>query len=100
MARSFVAEDDHLDAVRAHLADYVGLEHVRVRKRADLLVFESGPKDDVIPHTRFRRIGVHRWQIEMPMKGGGWDQIPLSIQLIEALDIVIAEFPWMLAPRR
>ena len=102
MPRSFLAEDSHVDAVRVYLDDYVGLEHVRVRKSDDLLVFESGPNDDVVPHPRFRRIGVDRWQIEMPAKGGGggWEGIPVSVQLHEALDIVIKEFPWMLAPRR
>lgn len=99
MARTFVAEDHHTDEVLEHLAEYEGLEHVRVRRRADLLTLESGPKDDVVPHTRFRRVGVHKWQIEMPLKGGGWDRTPYRGQLIESLDAVIIQFPWMLAPR-
>ncbi|MBX3228246.1 MAG: hypothetical protein KIT84_26525 [Labilithrix sp.] len=99
MAQPFVAEEHHVEEVREHLEDYVGLEHVRVQRRDDLLVFESGPNEDAVPHTRFRRIGDHRWQIEVPLKDGGWDRLPLSIQLIEAVDIVISEFPWTLAPR-
>jgi hypothetical protein len=99
MPRSFVVEGGHVNQVLRLLDDYVGLEHICVRKRDDLLILESGPKDDVVPHTRLRRIGVNRWQIEMPMKDGGWDPLPISIQLDEALDIVINELPWMLAPR-
>jgi hypothetical protein len=99
MARAFIAEEDHVAGVLKRLAEYEGLEHVRARRRADLLTLESGPRDDVVPHTRFRRVGVHRWQIEMPLKGGGWDRTPMRGQLIEALDAVITRFPWMLAPR-
>lgn len=100
MSRTFAVEDEHTEEVLDRLAEYEGLEHVRARRRADLLTLESGPKDDIVPHTRFRRVGVHRWQIEMPLQGGGWDRTPLRGQLVEALDVVIAQFPWMLAPRR
>jgi hypothetical protein len=100
MSCSFVAEDGHVDEVRAYFDDYVGLEHVRIQKSDDMLVLESGPESDVITHIRLRRIGEERWQIEMPTKTGGWDCLPLCSQLNEALDIVIAEFPSLLAPKR
>ena len=99
MPRAFTVDEEHLDKVLEHLAQFEGLDHVRARRRTDLLTLESGPKDDVVPHTRFRRVGVHRWQIEMPLKGGGWDRTPFRGQLIEVLDAVISQFPWMLAPR-
>lgn len=99
MARSFVVDEHHAEEVRQHLAQYEGLEHVRARRRSDLLTLESGPKDNVIPHTRLRRVGVHKWQIEMPLRGGGWDATGLRGPLVEALDLVVSEFPWMLAPR-
>jgi hypothetical protein len=99
MARSFTVEDHHAAEVLAHLVHYEGLEHVRARRRADLLTLESGPSGDVVPHTRFRRVGVHRWQIEMPLRGGAWDRTPMRGSLREVLDLVISQFPWMLAPR-
>ena len=99
MARSFVVEEHHTEDVLEHLAQYEGLDHLRARKRADLITLESGPKDDVVPHTRLRRVGVHKWQIEMPLRGGGWDRTPLRGQLTEQLDLVITQFPWMLASR-
>lgn len=99
MARAFSVEDHHAQLILRHLAEYEGLEHVRARRRADLLTLESGPADDVVPHTRFRRIGVHRWQIEMPLRGGGWDRTPMRGLLGGVLEVVITQFPWMLAPR-
>ena len=99
MARSFAVENHHSEEVLEHLAAYEGLEHVRTRRRGDLLTLESGPSDDVVPHTRFRRVGVDRWQIEMPLQAGGWDRTPFRGALVESLDTVINEFPWMLAAR-
>jgi hypothetical protein len=99
VARAFTVEDHHAQVILTHLAEYEGLEHVRARRRADLLTLESGPPDDAVPHTRFRRIGVHRWQIEMPLRGGGWDRTPMRGLLPVVLEVVITQFPWMLAPR-
>lgn len=100
MARNFAVEDHHTEEVLEHLAEYEGLQHVRARRRADVLTLESGPKNDVVPHTRFRRVGVHKWQIEMPLRGGGWDRTPLRGQLVESVHLVVTQFPWMLAPRQ
>jgi hypothetical protein len=61
MARTFTVGEEHLADVLDHMAGYDGLDHVRARRRADLLTLESGPKEDPIPHTRFRRIGVNKW---------------------------------------
>jgi len=95
----FRAEDYQADELLDHLAEYDGLDHIRVRRRADLLILESGPKTDAIPHTRFRRVGEHKWQLEMPLCGGGWDRTPERAQLLELLDAVIANYGWMLARR-
>jgi hypothetical protein len=54
-----LAEDGHIDQVTKTFATYDGLEHLRVRRRADLVVVESGPAKDPIPHARFRRIAAH-----------------------------------------
>src|ERR1700736_4820685 len=99
MARAFTVEVHHTEEILEHLAEYEGLQHIRARRRADLLTLESGPRDDVVPHTCLRRVGVHRWQIEMPLRGGAWDRTPMRGQLLEVLHTVITQFPWMLAPR-
>lgn len=98
MVRSLVAEEHHVDEVVEHLAEYEGLEHLRARRRADLLTLESGPKNDPFPHTRFRRVGVHKWRLEMPTHSGRWQTTPIRAQLIELVDAVITQFGWMLAP--
>jgi hypothetical protein len=99
MARPFAVEEHHPDEVLDYLAEYDSLEHLRARRRADLLTLESGPRADPIPHTRFRRIGVHKWQIEMPLRGGGWDRTPIRGPLRDLVDAVVTEFGWMLQPR-
>ena len=98
MVRSLLAEEDHVEEVVEQLAEYEGLDHLRARKRADLLTLESGPKDDPVPHTRFRRVGVHKWQLEMPTHTGRWQRTPIRAQLTELVDAVVTQFGWMLAP--
>jgi hypothetical protein len=91
---------DRLQA--ASLADLVrrtGLSHLRVRRHGVLLVLESGPDDDPIPHARFRRLGAHIWRIEMPRHPDGWDVTPLRGQIEMLLDFLVTETPWTLAPR-
>ena len=101
MARTFSVEEHHTEEVLEHLAEYDGLEHVRARRRADLLTLESGPKDDVVPHTRFRRVGVRRLaESRCPLIGSEWDRTSLRGQLAESVELVVTQFPWMLAPRR
>lgn len=80
------------------LLDARGLTHLRVRRHADLLVAESGPDADPIPHARFRRQGAHLWTLELPSHTGRWEKTPYR-GLIEALlDVLEDELPWLLAP--
>ena len=90
---------DQLQA--SSLADLVrrkGLDHLRVRRHGVLLVLESGPNEDPIPHARFRRLGAHIWRIEMPSHSDGWDVTPLRGQIEMLLDFLVTETPWTLAP--
>jgi hypothetical protein len=95
----FTTEEHHADELLDRLADYEGLDHLRARRRADLITLESGPRDQPVAHTRFRRIAVHKWQLEMPLHSGGWDRTPIRGALTELADAVISEFGWMLAAR-
>ena len=67
-----LAEDGHVDQVRQAFNTYDELEHLRVRRRADLVVVESGQADAPIPHARFRRVAVHIWVLEMATHTGRW----------------------------
>ena len=98
MARAFVVEEHHVDDALEHLAKFNGLDHLRGRYRADMLTLESGPKRDAIAHARFRRVGVHRWQLEMPTHSGRWLPTPYRDQLTNLLDTMITQFGWTLEP--
>jgi hypothetical protein len=93
-----LADSASEDSVQSHLAQYPGLNHLRVRRRGDLLTLESGPKDNPFPHARFRRDTVHLWRLEMPAGGSKrWEKTPMRASLDELLDQVIDSFPWILS---
>lgn len=97
MAQAFKADEDHADIVSEALAAR-RLAHLRVRRRGDLVVIESGPKRDPVPHARFRRVTVHLWRLEMPTHTGQWQPTPLRDQLERLVDILINDFSWTLTP--
>src|SRR6476661_5594030 len=83
--------------LKNHLERYPGLNYVHVRRRGDLLILESGPKDDPYPHARFRRDTVHLWCLEMPTGGGKrWERTPMRATLEELVETVMDRFAWML----
>lgn len=80
-----------------YLERYPELNHVHVRRRGDLLILESGPREDPFPHARFRRNTAHLWDLEMPSNGGKrWEQTPIRAPLNELAETVITRFAWML----
>ena len=93
------AEEMHADDVRDFLAAHEGLEHLRVRRRADLLVLESGPARDAIPHARLRRVGVHLWTLECATHTGRWEKTGFRGQLEPVLETLVSTIPWVLEPR-
>ncbi len=84
--------------LRELLSAHEELGHLRVRPHGRLLILESGPDDDPVPHARFRRDTVHLWILEMPMRGGRWDRTPFREHLDRLLEVVMDSFPWMLMP--
>jgi hypothetical protein len=95
--KKYHAEEDHAEIVRKTLASYEGLEHLRVRRRADLVVIESGATQDPIAHARFRRVTVHLWRLEMATHTGQWQPTPLRDQLERLVEMLIQDFAWTLA---
>ena len=69
-----------------------------LRKRGDLVVIESGPKDDPIPHARLRRVTKQWWTLEMPTHTGRWQKTGLRGQRLAVLQSLVDDFGWMLAP--
>jgi len=94
----FQAEPSDALTVEAVLAQDPGLSHLRVRRRGDLLTLESGPAENPRRHARLRRVSVHLWRLEMPAASGRWDLTPFRDQLKILLDMLLHQFPWMLAP--
>ncbi len=99
MPPSFLAEEDDADDVREFLASIKGLNHLRVRRRADLLNVESGPQDDPIRHMRLRRVSVHLWRVECATHTGRWEKTPFRGLMKDILPAIASAFPWVLAPR-
>lgn len=95
--KKYHAQEDHADIVRETLATYEGLEHLRVRRRADLVVIESGSQQDPIAHARFRRVAVHLWRLEMATHTGQWQPTPLRDQLERLTETLVQDFAWTLA---
>ena len=92
------AEKMHADDVRDFLAEREGLGHLRVRQRADLLVLESGPVDDPIPHARLRRATVSLWTLECATHTGRWERTGFRDQLAPLFEVLVSTLPWVVAP--
>lgn len=93
-----LAEDGHVNQVRQEFATYEGLEHLRVRRRADLVVVEAGPVEDPIPHARFRRVDVHVWVLEMATHTGRWQPSGVRGTLERLVETLLHDFGWTLSP--
>jgi hypothetical protein len=92
----FKAEASDARAAEAFFALYPDLNHLRVRRRGDLLTLESGPQDDPQRHARLRRITVHLWRLEMPDSASRWSPTPWRAQLKILLEMLVHQFPWTL----
>jgi len=72
------------------------LTHLRARRRADLVVVESGPAKNPIAHVRFRRVCRPSLRARVrhshrPMAATGFDG-----SLDDLLDTLMSAFPWVL----
>ena len=94
----FQAQPCDVLTVEAVLALYPDLNHLRVRRRGDLLTLESGPAENPRRHARLRRVTVHLWRLEMPASSSRWDLTPFRDQLKTLLEMLVHQFPWTLAP--
>jgi hypothetical protein len=93
-----VTEQDAL-AARKYFDEFEGLEHLRVRARADLLVIESGPDNDPIPHARLRRLATQAWRLEMATHTERWQPTPDQGPMRLLLQRLVELYGWTLAPR-
>ena len=75
-----------------------GLAHLRVRKHGDLLIIESGPKQDPVQHLRMRRVTRQWYALEIHDHYGHWQRVDIRARAHVVLETVIREFPWLLTP--
>lgn len=92
------ADEIHIETAERLLRAHRELRHLRVRKRADTVIVESGPKDDPVPHARLRRASVQWWTLEMPTHTGRWELTPIRAGLEQVLTTLINDYPWALTP--
>lgn len=90
------ADQIHVETAERLLRAHRDLRHVRVRKRADTIILESGPKDDPVPHARLRRATAQWWTLEMPTHTGRWEPTPVRVPIEEAIATLITDYPWTL----
>jgi hypothetical protein len=98
MPAALRADDDDADDLREWIAAREGLEHLRVRRRADLLTLVSGDDADPIPHARFRRATVHLWTLECATHTGRFERTGFRDTLPRLFELLISTFPWVVAP--
>ena len=92
------AEEAHARYVETLLHKREGHEHLRARRRADVVTIESGPKDDPTPHARLRRDTVHLWLLEMATHRGKWERTPVRASLEDVVATLMDDFGWTLTP--
>lgn len=85
------------EAVRAYLAAR-GAVPLRARKYGALVILESGPVEDPIPHARLRRDTVHLWTLEIATHTGRWEKTGFRALRNELLDLRMTSLPWTIAP--
>jgi hypothetical protein len=85
------------EAVHAYLADR-DLCHLRTRKYGALVIIESGPPEDPIPHARLRRDTVHLWTLEIATHTGRWEKTGFRAPRNELLELLTTTLPWTIAP--
>ncbi len=93
----FLAEPDDADDVRELLARHKGLSHLRVRRRSEALILESGPADDPARHARFRRMTAGIWELDAATHGGRWEWTGHRALLNKLVDTLINEYPWLVS---
>lgn len=92
------AERFDVEGTVSFFARQGGLDHLRVRKHGDLLIIESGPDDDPIPHARLRRVTKQWWTLEMPTHTGRWEKTGLRGPRLQILQALVDDFGWTLTP--
>ncbi|WP_437313712.1 hypothetical protein [Sorangium sp. So ce385] len=74
------------------------LSHLRARKYGQMVFIELGPEADPIGDARLRRDTVHFWTLEIATHTGRWEKTGFRGLWQDLLKLLMADFPWTLAP--
>ncbi len=91
------ATPDDADDLRDQLKRHKQLSHLRVRRRADTLILESGPEADPVRHARFRRVTVGLWILDAATHTGRWESTGHRAPLTVLLNTLLSDFPWLVS---
>lgn len=91
------ADPAHAEAVASRLSTR-GFPHLRARKRGELILIESGPDDDPVPHARLRRDTIQLWRLEIPTHTGRWEPTGIRAPLKDMIEVLVQDLPWVLTP--
>lgn len=94
----FTAQPEDASSIEQYLHERAGLDHLRARRRADLITIESGPDDAPAPRARLRRVGVQTWRLEMATHTGRWETTPFKAPRDALVRLLVENFGWALAP--
>jgi hypothetical protein len=94
----YYADSTYAESVTRYFATR-GMNHLRARKYGQLVIIESGPEDDPIPHARLRRDTVHLWQLEMATHTGRWEKTGFRDLMDNLLELMTTQLAWTFAPR-
>jgi hypothetical protein len=92
------AEEYHATYIATLLHKYEGLDHLRTRRRGDVVTIESGPEKEPHAHARLRRDTVHFWRLQMATHTGRWEPTPVRASLEQAVATLVESFGWTLTP--
>jgi hypothetical protein len=89
------ADEIDLHATRRFLQE-CGLNHLHVRKRAEVLTIASGTEADPWPRARLRRDTVHLWLLDIANHRGKWEHTGFRDTRENLLKLLVSVLGWVL----
>jgi hypothetical protein len=92
----FQATNDDADDVR-EIFEKRKLSHLRVRRRGDYLIVESGDQADPVRHARFHHVTQGLWMLDAATHTGQWEPTMQRAPLLKLVETLIAEYSWLIS---
>jgi hypothetical protein len=92
----FQATNDDADDVRDIFKKHK-LSHLRVRRRGDYLIVESGDEADPVRHARFHHVTQGLWTLDAATHTGQWEPTMQRAVLLKLVETLLTEFSWLIS---